>query len=142
MELGSVALNSETKGGIAEDPAFLQLAAEAETGIETDLAELAGGGLVALRVEAVEPPAPIPFADVRERVAADWTAARTADALDALADGLRGRASRRPGLRRARRAHRAPAADRRRRSCAPTRRPRGCRRRWSRTSSRRRPGPR
>ena len=33
----------------------------ARPGVETDLAELADGGLVALRVEAVEPPAPIPL---------------------------------------------------------------------------------
>jgi peptidyl-prolyl cis-trans isomerase D len=87
MELGAVALNSETTGGLADDPAFREAAAGAEVGVETDLAELAGGRLVTLRVEAVEPPALIPLAEIRERVAADWTAARTDEALTALAEG-------------------------------------------------------
>ena len=46
MELGSVALNAETTGGIADDPAFRELAEGAEVGAESDLAELADGGLV------------------------------------------------------------------------------------------------
>ena len=40
-----------------------------------------------LRVDAIEPPAVIPLAEIRDRVAADWTAARTAAALTALVDG-------------------------------------------------------
>ena len=55
MELGSVALNAETTGGIADDPAFREAALEAEVGAETDLIELAGGGLATLRVERDRP---------------------------------------------------------------------------------------
>ena len=69
-----VALNSETRGGLADDPKFRDAAAKAEVGEETDLAELTGGGLVTLRVDGVDPPAVIPLAEVRDRVAADWTA--------------------------------------------------------------------
>ena len=90
MQLGHVALNSETRGGIADDPAFREAALEAEVGTETDLIELDGGGLATLRVEAIEPPAVIPLAEIRDRVAADWTAARTADALGKLAVGYIG----------------------------------------------------
>ena len=90
MQLGQVAFNSETRGGIADDPNFQEAALEAEVGTETDLIELEGGGLATLRVEAIEPPAVIPLAEIRDRVAADWTAARTADALGKLAVGYIG----------------------------------------------------
>lgn len=88
MELGSVALNSETTGGIADDAAFRQTALAAPTGEETDLIELAGGGIASLRVDRIDPPAVIPLAEVRDRVAADWTANRTADALEKLATDM------------------------------------------------------
>ena len=87
MQLGHVALNAETSGGIADDQAFREAAAEAEVGVETDLIELSDGGLATLRVERVDPPAVIPLAEIRDRVAADWTAARTAEALEKLAVG-------------------------------------------------------
>ncbi|HET9067709.1 MAG TPA: hypothetical protein VFN28_03620, partial [Amaricoccus sp.] len=89
MELGSVALSSETTGGIADDPAFRDAALKAGTGAETDLVELAGGGLATLRVDSIDPPEVIPLAEVRDRVAADWREARTAEALQKLADGYR-----------------------------------------------------
>jgi peptidyl-prolyl cis-trans isomerase D len=88
VELGSIDLTDASSGGLADDPAFRTAAAEAREGEETDLVELADGGLVTLRVEAVDPPAPIPLADIRDEVAADWTAARTIEALEAQARGL------------------------------------------------------
>jgi peptidyl-prolyl cis-trans isomerase D len=87
MQLGEIALNAETSGGIADDPAFRAAATEAEVGVETDIVELAGGGLATLRVERVDPPAVIPLAEIRDRVAADWRAERTAEALEKLAVG-------------------------------------------------------
>ena len=75
------------QGGLADDPAFREAALAAETGVETDLVALDDGGLATLRVDAVEPPALLPLAEVRDRVAADWTAARTAEALTELAEG-------------------------------------------------------
>ena len=87
LELGELALDAGTTGGLADDPAFRQAALDAEIGVETDLIALADGGLATLRVDAVEPPALQPLAEVRDRVAADWTAARTAEALTTLADG-------------------------------------------------------
>lgn len=88
MELGSIALSRDSHGGLADDPAFRKLAADAVQGEETDLAELAGGGLVALRLESTAPAAVIPLAEIRDQVAADWTAARTADALAEMARGF------------------------------------------------------
>jgi peptidyl-prolyl cis-trans isomerase D len=87
MQLGTIDLNSETGGGIADDPGFRQAAGQAATGVETDLVELAGGGLATLRVDGIDPPEVIPLAEVRDRVAADWTADRTAEALGKLAVG-------------------------------------------------------
>lgn len=87
LELGTVALDSDTTGGLADDPAFVAAANAARQGEETDLVQLADGGLATLRVDAIDPPALIPLADVRDRVAADWAADRTAEALTALADG-------------------------------------------------------
>ncbi len=86
MEIGTIELNAESSGGLADDPAFVTLATAADEGAETDLAELGNGGVVTLRVDAVEPPALLPLAEVRDRVAADWTAARTAEALKAKAE--------------------------------------------------------
>ncbi len=90
LQLGSIALNSESKGGLADDPKFRDAAAKAETGVETDLVELSGGGLVTLRVDKIDPPAVIPLAEIRDRVAADWTADQTAEALQKLATGYIG----------------------------------------------------
>ena len=90
MQLGSIALNSESKGGLADDAKFREAAAKAEVGEETDLAELTGGGLATLRVDKINPPAVIPLAEIRDRVAADWTATQTADALTKLAVGYIG----------------------------------------------------
>lgn len=72
MELATLSLSSETTGGIADDPVFQALAAEAKPGEETDPATLASGGIVTLRVDAVEPAAPLPLEEIRERVTADW----------------------------------------------------------------------
>ncbi len=86
FELGTLALDAATTGGLADDAAFREAAEAAEPGVETDLVELASGGLAALRVDAVEPPALIPLEEVRGQVAADWTAAETARLLQARAE--------------------------------------------------------
>lgn len=90
MQLGSVALNAETSGGIADDPAFRDAAMKAEEGEETDLVELANGGLATIRLEKIDPPAVIPLPEIRDRVAADWTRERTVEALRKLATGFIG----------------------------------------------------
>ena len=87
LEPGTLALDASTTGGLADDPAFRTAALEAEVGVETDLIALEGGGIATLRVDAIDPPALLPLAEVRDRVAADWTAARTAEALTRLTDG-------------------------------------------------------
>ena len=87
--LGTIVLDATTTGGLADDPAFRELADGAEVGAETDLVELGSGALVTLRVDAIEPPAPIPLEEARATVAADWTAEETARRLQALAEGFK-----------------------------------------------------
>jgi peptidyl-prolyl cis-trans isomerase D len=87
LELGTMDLNSESSGGLADDPAFVAAADAARQGEETDLVQLANGGIATLRVDSIDPPAPIPLAEIRDRVVADWTADKTVEALTALADG-------------------------------------------------------
>lgn len=88
FEMGQIALDATTTGGLADDPAFRAAAEAAPVDEETDLIELASGGLATLRVDAIEPPAPIPLAEIRDRVAADWTADENAARLEDMARGL------------------------------------------------------
>ena len=115
LELGTLALNSETtrrprrRPGLPRPPRSRPRSARRPTSIE-----LAGGGLATLRVDSIDPPALIPLAEVRDRVAADWTAARTAEALTELADGYVAELDGGLELRRPRRAPRPPDRDGRR----------------------------
>lgn len=87
MELGHVGLDGTTPEGVPADPAFLAAAGKASVGEEADPIQLADGGIATLRVDSIDPPAVIPLADIRDRVAADWTSDQTAAALQTLADG-------------------------------------------------------
>jgi peptidyl-prolyl cis-trans isomerase D len=87
LEPGTLSLAVDTKGGIVDDPAFREAAMAADTGVESDLIELADGGLATLRIDTIDPPALIPLAEVRDRVIADWTAEQSVQALTTLADG-------------------------------------------------------
>ncbi len=89
FEMGQIDLAADTTGGLADDKAFREAAEAADVGEETDLVTLASGGLVTLRVDAIEPPAPIPLAEIRDRVVADWTAAEDARRLAEMAEGLK-----------------------------------------------------
>ncbi len=85
----TLALNVETTEGIGADPAFREAALNAIEGIETDPIELDSGGIAVLRVDAVLEPAVLPLDEVRERVAADWSAAETRARLTERAEALR-----------------------------------------------------
>lgn len=89
FEMGQIDLAADTSGGLADDPAFREAAEAADVDVETDLVTLGSGGLVTLRVDAIEPPAPIPLAGIRDRVAADWKAAQDARRLAEMAGGLK-----------------------------------------------------
>ncbi len=85
FEQGTIELSEETTGGLADDPAFREAALAAEVAVESDLVELESGGMAALRVEAVDAPAPIPLDEIRSRVVADWRSEENGRRLEALA---------------------------------------------------------
>ncbi len=88
LTAGTIDLTAESKGGLADDKAFRDLANKTEVGADlTDLVNLTGGGLVTLRVDAIEPPAVIPLDQVRDKVVADWTQGETSRQLTKLAQG-------------------------------------------------------
>lgn len=77
-------------GGQNDDPlaGYEAFRAEADKITENDFPQaisLDDGGLVALRLDAIVPPAPVPFADAKEKVAAAWSADALTKALSAQA---------------------------------------------------------
>lgn len=76
-------------GAIAAYPAFREAAAMAEENAFPALEMLDDGGIFALRLDSVTPPALIPFEEARPAVEADWLAAETHRRLLALAEARR-----------------------------------------------------
>ncbi|HSF65695.1 MAG TPA: SurA N-terminal domain-containing protein [Paracoccaceae bacterium] len=66
---------------IAGYTAFQQAAAAAQEGDFPEITILDDGGIVALRLDAIVPPTPIPLEDVRDDVAASWRAEALQKAL-------------------------------------------------------------
>jgi peptidyl-prolyl cis-trans isomerase D len=89
MELGTIELAPDTADGIAAYAAFREAAAAVTAEDFPELIELEDGGLVALRLDALLPPALLPLEDVRDRVAADWEAAETEARLLDLSEEIR-----------------------------------------------------
>jgi peptidyl-prolyl cis-trans isomerase D len=94
MEQGSIDWNVEVFEDVAAYAAFRSAAQAANAGDFAEVVELEDGGLVALTVEAVEPPSVLPLDDVRDDVIQAWNRAETEKALttqaEALAETLRG----------------------------------------------------
>lgn len=88
MTFGSIVLAPDTQDGIAAYTAFRAAAFAAEEGDYPELFELEDGGIAALRLDGIDPPAPRPFEEVRATVAADWAEAETRERLIALAEDL------------------------------------------------------
>ena len=89
MTFGTIDMAPDTRDGIAAYTAFRDAAFAAAEGDFPELFELEDGGLAALRLDAVLPPAPQPLDEVRDRVAADWRAAETQDRLTALGQEIK-----------------------------------------------------
>jgi len=86
LTLGTVEFNDETEGGIAGYNEFRAAAAAAQTDDFPTMQTLEDGGIFALRLDRIDPPAVLPFADVRDRVETEWTQAETLARLRALAE--------------------------------------------------------
>jgi peptidyl-prolyl cis-trans isomerase D len=89
MELGTIELGPDTADGIAAYAAFRDAAAKVTADDFPELIELEDGGLAALRLDALKPPALLPLEDVRDRVTADWEAAETEARLTDLSEEIR-----------------------------------------------------
>ena len=95
MEFGEIDWTTGNEPGPGEIdgyPAFREQAAAVSDSDYPELIELDDGGVFALRLDEVVPPALIPFAEVRDQVAADWTAAEARRQLVALGEEMKLRA--------------------------------------------------
>ncbi len=91
MKIGTIDLTSATEDGIAAHEEFRSAAAAAAVGDLPQVITLADGGIFALRLDSIVPPALIPLTDIREKVASDWKSAETHKRLLDLAATLQGR---------------------------------------------------
>ncbi|MCG6111054.1 MAG: peptidylprolyl isomerase [Paracoccus sp.] len=92
LELGRIDWTADApaeEGSIAGYEAFRERAAQISTTDFPQLAELADGGVFALRLDEVIPPTLRPFEEVREAVLADWREAEVQRQLLAAAAELR-----------------------------------------------------
>lgn len=88
MQADAIEWTIDSFEGIAAYEAFRNAAGAAQPGDFPEVIELDDGGIFALSVGTITPPAPIPLAEVREEVIASWTLAETGRALTARAEAL------------------------------------------------------
>ena len=88
MEAGTIEWNVDSFDGIAAYDAFRNAAGAAQPGDFPEVIELDDGGVFALSVEEIAPPAALPFDEVRDEVAAAWEQAETEKALADRAEAL------------------------------------------------------
>ncbi len=81
MTLGTIDLLPDSDAAIAGYPAFREAAVAANPGDFPELIDLDDGGLVALRLDEILPPAPTPLAEAEPKVIEAWRAAALARAL-------------------------------------------------------------
>ena len=88
MQSGTIEWNEDVFEDIAAYDAFRLTAASAQPGGFPEVVELEDGGVFALSVEEVIPPARIPLDEVRDEVISGWETAETEAALVARAEAL------------------------------------------------------
>jgi peptidyl-prolyl cis-trans isomerase D len=91
MELGTLAFSAGTEEGIAAYAPFRDAANKAKAEDFPQLVALDDGGVFALRLDGIDPPALKPLAEVRDAVVADWTTEETRLALVKLATDIAAR---------------------------------------------------
>jgi peptidyl-prolyl cis-trans isomerase D len=93
MELGQIDFTAETDEGIAAYASFREAAAAAQPDDFPEIVEIPEGGVFALRVDEVRPPALQPLDDVRDAAVAAWKAQETqrlmADEAGVVAESIR-----------------------------------------------------
>ncbi|MFN6978893.1 MAG: peptidylprolyl isomerase, partial [Gemmobacter sp.] len=85
MAVGTIDLTAETREGLAAYTAFRERASRVGPNDFPEVFQLDDGGIAAIRLDGVIPPALQPYEAVAETVAEDWRAARLAEALTARA---------------------------------------------------------
>ncbi len=88
MEEGEIAWSDGVSDGIAAYAPFREAAAAVAEGDFPEIRELDDGGVFALQLDGIDPPALQPFDDVADRVRADWAAAATARAVQQKAEEI------------------------------------------------------
>jgi peptidyl-prolyl cis-trans isomerase D len=81
MTLGTIDFYDGSDDRLAGYPAFREAALAAQEGDFPEVIRLGDGGIVALRLDAILPPAPLALEDIRDRVADAWRMATLAQAL-------------------------------------------------------------
>ncbi len=90
MTLGKIDYTTASKDKITKYPEFRKAAEQATLKDYAQVTPLSDGGIFAMRLDKIVPPALIPLADVRDRVIADWSRDETQKRVAALAAKLAG----------------------------------------------------
>lgn len=90
LRLGEIGWTGDNDQDIAGYEAFREAAGTVTESDYPAIAELGDGGVFALRLDEVVPPAPIPFEEVKLRVEADWQEQQKREALFQQAEALAG----------------------------------------------------
>lgn len=88
MQLGQIAYSDGLGDGIAGYATFRAAATAAQTGDFPELGDLSDGGVFALRLDEITPPALQPLTEMRDQAIALWQAAETRAALVAQAETM------------------------------------------------------
>lgn len=91
LDTGSIDFRPGDETGVAAYPEFREAAAAAQTGDFPRLVQLSDGGILVMQMEAVVPPAPIPFDEARGSVTAAWQQDELTRRLAAQADAIEAR---------------------------------------------------
>ncbi|MBY0397699.1 MAG: hypothetical protein K2X91_14690, partial [Thermoleophilia bacterium] len=88
MEFGTIRYGADATGGLTGYEAFRKAAAAIRQDDFPTLAQLDDGGVFALRLDGIDPPALKPLEEVRQEAAAGWTRQETRRRLVALAEEI------------------------------------------------------
>lgn len=91
MELGEIGFDANSEEGIAAYHGFREAAAALEQDDYPEVAELGDGGLYAMRLDEIVPPAPYPFEEVREEVRQSWERSEVRARLTESAEEMQSR---------------------------------------------------
>ncbi len=86
MRVDVLMYHDGTDAEVAGYPNFRAVASAVQDGDFPTVEPLNDGGIFSVRVDGIEPPAPMPLDEVMDQVSADWRTAQTRAALEAFAN--------------------------------------------------------